>query len=168
VTRKEFVTKVVGLEAHTFDIRNVKYAAKYQKSVDAIANHIEKEYKRGLEITKAVKELKLPTILITGYPTAKAGDTIVNPGDVFLWQQDVQEVKKRISLLLENKKCTYALVLGQCSLELDSKIKGSDACIQANANQDVVQLLVIIREYCCHFDNHQQSTYALESAKYKR
>ena len=36
-TRKEFVTKVVGLETHTFDIGNSKYASKYQKSVDAIA-----------------------------------------------------------------------------------------------------------------------------------
>jgi hypothetical protein len=36
VTGKEFITKVVGLETHTFDIRNAKYAAKYQKSVDAI------------------------------------------------------------------------------------------------------------------------------------
>jgi hypothetical protein len=36
--RKEFVLKVVGLETHTFDIGNAKYAAKYQKSVDAIAS----------------------------------------------------------------------------------------------------------------------------------
>ena len=57
---------------------------KYQKSVDAIANHIQKEYKGGPKIAKAVKELKLPTILIPGYPTAKAGATAVNPGDVFL------------------------------------------------------------------------------------
>ncbi len=46
-TRREFVSKVVGLETHTFDIGNAKYAAKYQKSVDAITNHIQKEYKGG-------------------------------------------------------------------------------------------------------------------------
>ena len=32
----------------------------------------------------AIKELKLPTILIPGYPTAKAGATAVNPREVFL------------------------------------------------------------------------------------
>ncbi len=80
-------------------------------NVIANPNHIQKEYKGGPEITKAVKELKLPTILIPGYPTAKAGATAVDPGDVFLWQQDVQEAKKRISLLLENKKCAHALIL---------------------------------------------------------
>jgi hypothetical protein len=30
--RKEFVTKVLGLESRTFDIGNTKYVAKYQKS----------------------------------------------------------------------------------------------------------------------------------------
>ncbi len=128
---------------------------KYQKSVDAIANHTQKEYKRGPEIAKTIKELRLRMISIPDYPTAKAGATVVDPGDLFLWQQDVQESKKRISLFPENKKRAYALFLRQCSSEFDSKIKGSDAYVQANADQDVVQLLVIIRGYCCQFEDHQ-------------
>ena len=86
----------------------------------------------------------VPTILIPNYLTASLGGTI-DPGDVFLWQQDIHEAKKRITLLIENKKLAYALVLGQCLMELDSKIKGLDGYVQANANQDVVQLLAIIR-----------------------
>ena len=39
-TKKEFVTKVLGFESHTFDIGNAKYAAKYKKTVDAITNYI--------------------------------------------------------------------------------------------------------------------------------
>jgi hypothetical protein len=53
-TKKEFIKKVVGLETHTFDIQNVKYMEKFQKLVDAIANHVEKEYKGGPEIAKAI------------------------------------------------------------------------------------------------------------------
>ena len=47
--KKEFITKVLGLESHTFDIGNVKYAAKYKKTVDAIANHIQRKYKDGAD-----------------------------------------------------------------------------------------------------------------------
>ena len=47
LTKKEFVTRVVGLETHTFNIGNAKYAAKYQKSVEVIANNVQKEYKGG-------------------------------------------------------------------------------------------------------------------------
>jgi hypothetical protein len=80
--------------------------------------------------------------------------------------QDVQEAKKRSFLLIKNKKCTYALVLGQCLLELNNKIKRLDAYIQADINQDVVQLLAIIQGYCCQFNDNQQSTHALEGAKH--
>jgi hypothetical protein len=106
---------------------------------------------------KAIKELSLPTLQVLGYPTAKAGVTVVNPGEIFLWQQGVAAVKKQIVQLEDNKKHAYALVIGQCSPDLDSKLKGSAAFAQANADQDDVQLLLVIRGYCCHFDDHQQS-----------
>jgi hypothetical protein len=61
-TKKEFVTNVLGLESHTFDIGNAKYAAKYKKMVDAIANYIQRESKGGTGITKAIKALSLPTL----------------------------------------------------------------------------------------------------------
>ncbi len=77
---------MLGLESHTFDIGNAKYAAKYKKMVDAIANCIQRECKGGADITKAIKDLRLSTLQVPGYPTAKAGATIVNPRKIFLWQ----------------------------------------------------------------------------------
>jgi len=94
--KTEFVTKVLGLESHTFNIGNAKYAAKYKKTVDAIANYIQREIKGGADIAKAFKELSLPTLQVPGYPKAKAGETVVNPGEVYVWQQDVAAVKKQI------------------------------------------------------------------------
>jgi hypothetical protein len=158
---------VLGLESHTFDIGNAKYSAKYKKTVDAIANYIQREYKGGADIAKAIKALSLPTLQVPGYPKAKAGETAVDPGDVYIWQQDVAAVKKQIVQLEENKKRAYALVIGQCSPDLDSKLQGSAAFVQAEADQDVVKLLLVIRGYCCRFDDHQQSTYALEQAKHR-
>jgi hypothetical protein len=142
--KKEFVTKVLGLEGHTFDIRNAKYAAKYKKTVDVIANHIQREYKGAANIAKAIKALSLPTLQVPGDPKAKAGETAVNPGDTYIWQQDVAAVKKQIIQLEENKKRAYALVIGQCSPDLDSKLQGSTAFVQAEVDQDVVQLLLVI------------------------
>jgi hypothetical protein len=166
-TKKEFVTKVLGLKSHTFDIGNAKYAAKYKKTVNDIANHIQREYKGGADITKAIKELSLPTLRVPGYPTAKAGATVVNPGEIFLWQKDVAAVKKQIVQLEDNKKRAYVLIIGQCSPNLDSKLKGSAMFVQAKANQDAVQLLLVIQGYCCHFDDHQQRTWALKQAKHQ-
>ena len=63
---------------------------------------------------------------------------------MYIWQQDVAAVKKQIVQLEKNKKHVYALVIGQCSPDLDSKLQGSAVFVQAEANQDVVQLLLAI------------------------
>ena len=91
--KKEFVTKVLGLESHTFDIGNAKYTAKYKKIVNAIANYIQREHKGGADIPKVIKALSLPTLQVPGYPKAKSGETVVDPRDVYIWQQDVASVK---------------------------------------------------------------------------
>ena len=36
--KKEFSTKMLGLESHTFDIENAKYVTKYKKTINAITN----------------------------------------------------------------------------------------------------------------------------------
>jgi hypothetical protein len=48
--KKEFVLKVEGLETHTFNIGNAKYAAKYKKFLNAIVNYAQREYEGGPEI----------------------------------------------------------------------------------------------------------------------
>ncbi len=165
--KKEFVTKVVGLESHTFDVGDVKFAAKYQKLADAIANHVQKEYKGGSEMAKAIRELKLPQINIPVYPMPTGGAQTLAPGESYIWQQDVAEAKKKIAQLEDNKKRAYALIIGQCLPKLEGKIQGLDAYPMADTDQDAVKLLLIIRGYCCRFNNHEQSIVALKSAKHR-
>jgi len=47
--------------------------------VNVIANYIQREYKGGADIAKAIKDLSLPTLQVPGYPKAKAGETVVDP-----------------------------------------------------------------------------------------
>ncbi len=42
------------MENHTFDMGNAMYTVKYQKAVDAVANHIQLSYKGGPKIAKAI------------------------------------------------------------------------------------------------------------------
>ena len=78
--KKEFSTQVLGLESHTFNIGNEKYVAKYKKTVDSIANYIQREYKDRADITKAIQELSLPSLQIPGFPKARTGETVVKSG----------------------------------------------------------------------------------------
>ncbi len=95
-TKKDFSTKVLGLESHTFDIGNAKYAAKYKKTVDSIANYIQREYKGGADIAKAIKELSLPSLQIPGFPKARTGETVVDPGDIYLGSRMQPQSRSRL------------------------------------------------------------------------
>ena len=80
--------------------------------------------------------LSLPTLQVPGYPKANTVETVVNPGDIYIRQQDGAVVKKIFVQLEENKKHVYALVIGQkCSPNLDSKLQGSAACVRIEADQ---------------------------------
>ncbi len=96
------------------------------------------------------------------YPTGTSS-SLPDPGEIYLWQQSITKTNKCKLLVEENKKWVDALVFGQCSPELISKIKSSDSFASADVDQDTVQLLLIVRGYCCQFDDHQQGTWALEN-----
>ena len=91
---------------------------------------------------KGTKRLESVYNCNPGVPRPSLMTDAIDTGEVLLWQQDITKAKKRIMLLAENKEHLYALILSQCSPELKSKIKGADLSVQANYNQDMVQLLL--------------------------
>ena len=69
--KKEFTTTTVGLEEDTFDIGHPKYATKYECSVDAIARHVQTDYKSGADVALAMRELVAPTVTMPTYPQTR-------------------------------------------------------------------------------------------------
>ena len=143
-TKKEFETKVVGLEAHTSSIGHAKYAAKFVSSCNEIILYVQEKYEQGAVIAEAMRTLVLKDITLPPYPKPKPGATTLEDGEAFLWQQEVTEKKKAIVKANDNKNRAYALVLGQCSPELTSKVKASNKFALAAKDQDVVELLKLI------------------------
>ncbi len=143
-----------------------KYTAKFKKLLDAIAIHIQRDYKGGADIAKAIRDLVLPTFPLPFYPVLEGNPAVIDPAKQYMWQQKAQAMEKRENLLEDNKKRAYALVTGQCSPKLVSKIKGFDLYESTDQDQDIVQLIPIVRGYCCRFNDHQQGTWALMSTKH--
>jgi hypothetical protein len=61
--KKEFSTKALGLESHTFDIGNGQ-----------------------VQVLPTTYRESTPSLQILGFPKARTGETIVDPGDICLWQ----------------------------------------------------------------------------------
>jgi hypothetical protein len=168
LAQKDYKSNVIGLEDKTFNVGKAIHARRFQKVLENLSNYVQKEYmSRGPTIAKAMKDLLLPTLTLPDYPTAVVGMAAPEPGVLYLWRLDITEANKKIIQLKENTKRAYTRVYGQCSPELQSKIKGSQAFAIADQDQDVVQLLITIRGYCCRFDDHQQGVVALKAAKHR-
>jgi hypothetical protein len=160
-----------------------KLAAKFAKSLEEIAVYVQKEYTHGGGlIGQAIRELTAPNLDLPDQPTgtpAHPGDPNAvppipacaaappTPLDIFVWQEDYKEAKKVATQYNENMQRSYALVWGQCSPELRNKVKAAATYAAVSAAQDVVQLLLLIRGFCCSFDDQRQGTWSLQQAKKK-
>ncbi len=78
---------MAGLETHTFDIGHAKYAATFWKSLEEIANYVQREYKGDPDIGREIRELQLPNLQIPAMPA----DPNVQ-GLMFLWQGEVMDM----------------------------------------------------------------------------
>jgi len=164
---QEYVSTNTGVQNLTFDVGHPRHAARYQQSVEGLALYIQSNYTNGSSIAKSIRDLKLVMIEIDPYPVAEDGSGgQPDQRQILMWTQTVNGQVKEQRMLAENVKKAYALIMGQCSPTLVSKIKGSDKYTEAANESNVVKLLTIIRGYCCNVTDHQQSTVALESAKH--
>ena len=158
---REFKSKIAELENGTFDTGNVKYTAKFKKSLTNIANYVQCEYTPfGSGIGDAMRKLNIPIIT----PPVTPENDVTGPALV-LWKEERADWKKRSSALQENIKKAHALVYGQCSPALITKLKGMVGFNAVGRAQDVVQLLLLIREISCKVDGRRQGMYALVQAK---
>ena len=87
--RKEFTSEVVGLTTHTFDIGHPKYAAQYERSVDAIARYVQEQYKSGAEVALAMRELVAPTVTMPVFPTDPNNQEALQ-----IWKEELQAYQK--------------------------------------------------------------------------
>jgi hypothetical protein len=52
----------------------------------------------------------------------------------------------------DNESNAWALIYDQCSAELKNKLEGAEGYEKAKENNNIVQLLKMIHNYCCQFN----------------
>jgi hypothetical protein len=187
-SRKDYKSDVAGLETHTFNIGGSKQAGQFVRTLEEIATYCQKEYsKGGGDIGTAIRTLQNPVLALPPQPGTPAipadpGDPNAvppiparaavpaippTPIELFMWQESYKTANERICQFTGNCERAWALVWGQCSQELKNKVKAAPGYATAWANHDVVALLLIIRGFCCSFEDERQGTWALQQAKKK-
>jgi hypothetical protein len=79
-------------------------------------------------------------------------DLVVFTMAVFAWKEECKAMRVRKDRYRYNESNAWALTYDQCSPELKNKLEGVEGYEKAKENNYIIQLLKMIRNYCCQFD----------------
>jgi len=141
--QNKFRGKVEELSEYVYDISGVRDGADdFYRTTREIGEYIARTYKNGGEFRRAFD------------PTVLAFDTLTPPSDpadrtdlmqIEIWKLSIRDHREKVKTRDELEKQAYALVLGQCSPTVRSRLEASPKWSSTDAASDVIALLKMIR-----------------------
>jgi hypothetical protein len=71
---------------------------------------------------------------------------------VFAWKEDFKVMRVGKDRYRDNESNAWASIYNQCSPELKNKLEGAEEYEKAKETNKMIQLLKMIRNYCCQFN----------------
>ena len=145
----------------------VKNAAQFSKSLFNIADYVQMKYNN--KVGDAIRNLKHPTFIYLEDPEErfvldKDGNKVYQPPDeikVFMWKKQWEKISSHETDYLKYQKTAYPLVLEQCSPALLAQLEGSKGFKKVNTDQDVAELLRMVRSTSYRHNQNTDKTYAI-------
>ena len=149
------------LKGHIFDLVGARSADLFIKSKKAVANYVGRTYQHSGDIQCAIKTLTLPTIPL---PTAPIADPMP-PLLAAIFSEQVKEYVKQTSRLQENIKRLWALVWGQCSNTIWTRLQALDTYDDMHTVSDGLRLLVAIKDLMYNVQEQKYVPLSIHLAK---
>ena len=144
-----------------FDLVGARSANLFIKSKKAVANYVGRTYQHSGDICRAIETLTLPTIPL---PTAPVADPMP-PLLAAIFSEQVKEYVKQTSRLQENIKRLGALVWGQCSDTIRTRLHSLDTYDDMHTASDGLLLLVPIKDLMYNVQEQKYVPLSIHLAK---
>ena len=161
IPRQRFDGATEELKGHIFDLVGSRSADLFIKSKKAVANYVGRTYQHSGDIRRAIETLTLPTIPL---PTAPVADPMP-PLLAAIFSEQVKEYVKQTSRLQENIKRLWALVWGQCSDTIRTRLQALDTYENMHAASDGLRLLVAIKDLMYNVQEQKYVPLSIHLAK---
>lgn len=139
----KFRGKVDELSEYVYDISGIRDGAdEFHRTTREIGEHIARTFKNGGEFRRAFDPAVLSFDPLT--PPADPTDR-TDLMQVEIWKLEIREHRERSKVREELEKQAYALVLGQCSPAVRSRLEASPQWASTDSASDVIALLKLIR-----------------------
>ena len=161
ISKHRFDGATEELKGQIFDLVGARSADLFIKSKKALANYIGRTYQHSGDICRAIETLSLPIIPT---PTAPVGDRIP-PLAAAIFGEQVKEYVKQHSRLHENIKRLWALVWGQCSDTIRTRLQSLETYEDMRAASDGLQLLIAIKDLMFNVQEQKYVPLSIHLAK---
>ena len=161
IPRHQFDRATEELKGQIFDLVRARSADLFIKSKKAVANYVGWTYQHSGDIRRAIETLTLPTIPL---PTAPIADPMP-PLLAAIFSKQVKEYVKQTSRLQENIKRLWALVWGQCSDTIRTRLQALDTYNDMHTASDGLRLLVAIKDLMYNVQEQKYVPLSIHLAK---
>ena len=150
-----------------FEISSIKNMAQFTWSLLNVTYYVQTKYNNKVE--EAMRTMTKPMFTYTEVPWGsieieKEGNKVKskpNELDVFMWRGLWKGMKEKEKEFNKYETMAYPLVLGQCSPALWAHLKGTKGYENIELDQDMVEILQLIRGLCCRHDHNNDETCAV-------
>eukprot|EP00978_Attheya_sp_CCMP212_P020631 scaffold59246_cov62-Attheya_sp.AAC.2 len=148
VKKPKFVGAVEELEGNIYDCNNSRQSDIYVKTTMKIAEYVGRSLKYGDDARIAIDNMSIaiPGLVCPVDYADKATKTQVR-----IWEKKVDEYVKRSTLLDQNMRTVYNIVLGQCTDIMRQKLVGLSNFSTLKQNGDGLGLLKAIKDTTFEF-----------------
>jgi hypothetical protein len=158
--RRHYENPKKNLSDYIYYIGTSKQVNDYNATTKYLINHIKKSYKYGEDIGNALEErsslqFKIPMPrLMTSVNEDDQERSLENEQFKILYKAEIDSYVKRKDTYLSNIGNAYALIYGQCSKAMQSKIQVR-LDFESEIKGNPVALLVAIQEQAMSYQEHQ-------------
>lgn len=168
--KAKFKGKCEAIEEYVYDVGlPTSNQELYSNTTKNIAEYIARTYDDAGEFRNGLMKLKLPEInkpeLNDFGKKGKDDKIVIDEGSREEWKEEIKSYRKDLKTRRKNKAKAFALILGQCSDMLRSKLEGHDDWETANAGDDPIELLKIIKHCMVHKTTTRHKGYSLIEAE---
>jgi len=157
---QKFEGRCEELKGHIYDCPNGRQAAAdvFTRTTKEIAEYTGPKF--GAEVMTTIETLQKPVLPIPADPPANASAT-----ETRIWERRVDAYVKADTELDANLKKVYAIVFGQCSDAMRTKLEAIPNHASIAAARDVIGLLRNIKTATFSFQSQKYEPHALHEAK---
>ena len=137
----------------------------YSTSTKEVDEYIGRKFDYGADIQRSLENEMKTGVPVPSREIGTEADGSLSGNQKFIWEKSMTEYVKRETKLDKNFQKAYALIFGQCTDHMHSKLEASEDYQTTRGNYDVLLLIAATKGLTYKFDGHNHQSHALHDAK---